>query len=216
MLKKNKTNIINPFSYWVIKGKVAAGEYPGTQFSFNIMTTVATLVHSVRALFLSKGCFINSSSIKIGDLLDNGIRTFVDLTEDGERPYYRSILHKEKRKRSLDCRYFRFPIKDRQVPTVNQMMDIIALVKSEVERGRPVYLHCFRGLGRTGLAVGCLIQEYVVFSTDPLKDILKMRKGLAGDFRGSPETKNQIEFVRDWLKTGLPTKRSEFDVDSIW
>ena len=213
MFKKNKTSIINPFSYWVIKGKVAAGEYPGNQFSLNPMTNLATLVHSTRALFGGR-MFWNSPSHKIGGLLDLGIRTFIDLTEEGERPDYRNVLHKERRIRSLDCKYFRFPVKDKQVPTVNQMREIIALVKCEVECGRPIFIHCFRGLGRTGLAVGCLIQEYVVFSNDPLRDIDKMRKGVAGDFRGSPETKNQTEFVRNWLKLATSTDTSECKVDS--
>ena len=198
MFKKNKTNIINPFSYWVIEGKVAAGEYPGNQFSLNIMTTVATIVHSVRALFLRKGCFINSSSIKIGDLLDNGIRTFVDLTEDGERPYYRSVLHREKRKRSLDCRYFRFPIKDKNVPSKEQMTELAELVRTEVELGYPVYIHCFRGLGRTGVVVGCLVRQFGIYDGNPIDFITESRIGMAGDFRGSPETNDQISFVINW------------------
>lgn len=199
MALKNKSNLINPFSYWVIDRSIAAGEYPGRQFSFNVMTNIATLVHSMRAIFKGNGLFSNSSSFKIGNLLDNGIRTFVDLTEEGERPNYRNVLLKERRKRSLECKYFRFPIQDKQVPTKSHMAAIIELARSEVESGRPVYIHCFRGLGRTGLAVGCLMQEYGLSSLDPINDIREMRRGLAGDFRTSPETADQRKFVVDWL-----------------
>lgn len=198
MAFKNKSNIINPFSYWVIEGKVAAGEYPGSQFSLNLKTTITTLVHSIRALFVGEGPFFNSASHKVGSLLDNGIRTFVDLTEEGERPNYRDVLHKQRRKRSLECRYIRFPIKDREVPTKVQMTEIIDLVTSEMLADRPVYIHCFRGLGRTGLTVGCLIQEFELYSGNPLKYIKGLRKGLAGDFRVSPETDNQKRFLLDW------------------
>ena len=200
MAPKNKSNIINPFSYWVVDGIIAAGEYPGRQFSFNLITNLATLIHSARAMFIADGVFLNSASFKIGSLLDNGIRTFVDLTEEGERPNYRNVLLKERRKRALECKYFRFPIQDKQVPTKDQMISIIDLVRSEVESGRPVYIHCFRGLGRTGMAVGCLIQEYGPGSENPLIDLQNLRGGLAGDFRTSPETETQKEFVLEWLK----------------
>ena len=40
---------LNPFAYWVLKDKLAAGEYPGNQFSLNAATMVATLVHQAMA-----------------------------------------------------------------------------------------------------------------------------------------------------------------------
>ena len=195
---ERQSNLINPFAYWVITGSVAAGEYPGSQFSHSIATNSATLIHSTRALLRSKNPFMNSTSHKIKSLLDAGIRTFIDLTEVDERPDYRSRLHKERRERSVNVKYHRFPIKDKQVPTVDQMKDILELVKSEIAIGGKVYIHCFRGLGRTGLTVGCLIKEYGLTSGDPIQDIKLMRRGLAGDFRTSPETEAQIQFVVDW------------------
>ena len=118
--------------------------------------------------------FINSSSHKIKNLLDVGIRTFIDLTEVDERPDYRSRLHKERRKRSVKVGYHRFPIKDKQVPSRGQMTDILELIKFEIDENRKVYIHCFRGLGRTGLIVGCLLKEYGLVNTDPLNDIKEM------------------------------------------
>ena len=41
------SDTINPFSYWVLRGKIAAGEYPGKQFSKNPSTFIASVVHSV-------------------------------------------------------------------------------------------------------------------------------------------------------------------------
>ena len=199
MTIRNRPNIINPFAYWVITGSVAAGEYPGSQFSRSIATNSATLIHSTRALLRNNKPFINSSSHKIKNLLDVGIRTFIDLTEVDERPDYRSRLHKERRKRSVKVGYHRFPIKDKQVPSRGQMTDILELIKFEIDENRKVYIHCFRGLGRTGLIVGCLLKEYGLVNTDPLNDIKEMRHGLAGDFRSSPETEDQKRFVAEWM-----------------
>lgn len=198
MTSKNKSSLINPFSYWVIPGKVAAGEYPGNQYSFRISTTVATIIHSFRALAKSKGRFWNSSEKKIESLLDAGIRTFVDLTQDLERPTYRGTLHRLRRERSIDCKYIRFPIKDRGTPSEDLMKELIQYVNLEVASGRPVYIHCFRGLGRTGLAVGCFVSQPNFEIEDVFSFIKKLRKGVAGDFRKSPETAMQEEFLIDW------------------
>ena len=45
---------INPFSYWVLEEKIAAGEYPGRQFSVNPSTFIASVVHSIIDLLISK------------------------------------------------------------------------------------------------------------------------------------------------------------------
>jgi len=54
ILKRNKLDkerpFLTPFSYWVIKDKLAAGEYPGNQYSFNPATTIATLAHQFVAM----------------------------------------------------------------------------------------------------------------------------------------------------------------------
>ena len=189
---------LNPFSYWVLKGKLAAGEYPGNQFSLNAATMVATLVHQVIALFSSGFRVWNTPSRKIGSLMDTGIDTFIDLTEPGERPGYGSYLHRERRRRTRRSTYYRFPIADRDVPNKGAMKELLDLLDSEMNAGRSVYVHCFRGLGRTGTVIGCYLVNQGLSGSEALSRISELRKDVAGSFRKSPETDIQRDFVRNW------------------
>ena len=192
------SDTINPFSYWVLRGKIAAGEYPGKQFSKNPSTFIASVVHSVIALFRSRFAARNSPGWKIGLLMDSGIDTFIDLTESGERPPYNMHLHTQRRKRSRRSEYYRFPIPDKNVTSLEQMKEILDLIDSEVFEGRSVYIHCFRGLGRTGIVVGCLLSRHGMVGEKALERIPEIRRGVAGDFRKSPENEAQRRFVVDW------------------
>ena len=167
------SDTINPFSYWVLRGKIAAGEYPGKQFSKNPSTFIASVVHSVIALFRSRFAARNSPGWKIGQLMDSGIDTFIDLTESGERPPYNMHLHTQRRKRSRRSEYYRFPIPDKNVTSLEQMKEILDLIDSEVFEGRSVYIHCFRGLGRTGIVVGCLLSRHGMLVKKHLRGFLK-------------------------------------------
>jgi len=202
MSTKHATSVplakLNPFSYWVLNGRLAAGEYPGNQCSLNAATMVATLVHQVIALISSGFRAWNTPSWKIGNLMDYGIDTFIDLTELGERPGYGSYLHKERRKRSRRSTYYRFPITDRDVPDKGMMTELLDLLGSEMDAGRTVYVHCFRGLGRTGTVVGCYLVNQGLSGPEALSRISELRKDVAGSFRKSPETDIQRDFVRNW------------------
>ena len=189
---------LNPFAYWVLKDKLAAGEYLGNQFSSNVATMVATLAHQVIALYSSGFKAWNTPSWKIGNLMDSGIDTFIDLTELGERPGYGSYLHKERRRRSRRSTYYRFPITDRDVPDKGAMKELLDLLDSEMDAGRSVYVHCFRGLGRTGTVVGCYLVSQGLSGSEALSRISELRKDVAGSFRKSPETDIQRDFVRNW------------------
>tara|TARA_Y100000996_G_scaffold332250_1_gene268537 strand:+ start:2990 stop:3589 length:600 start_codon:yes stop_codon:yes gene_type:complete len=194
----NKNQKINPFSYWVIPEHFAAGEYPGDQFSKNIKTFLGTIIHLINAVLKSKSIIWNSSHKKIGNLLDLGVLVFVDLTEQNERISYQPILHKERRRRGVSTQYIRFPVADRSVPLVEEMKEILDFIDHEIESNKIVYLHCFRGLGRTGTTIGCYLVRHGLSGQDALNKIDELRKNVAGDFRDSPETEEQKLFVLNW------------------
>ena len=79
-IKNETSKTINPFSYWVSEGELSAGEYPGNQFSFRPSITIATIVHQINAFRKNGFRSLNTSSRKIGNLLDAGVHTFIDLS----------------------------------------------------------------------------------------------------------------------------------------
>jgi protein tyrosine/serine phosphatase len=113
----------------LIEGRVLAGEYPGA---------------------LDKG----ETETKLRRLREAGVSTFIDLTHAGELEPYEALLA------SVDdgaCLHHRMPIRDLDVPTVDEMHRILDLIDAELHRGRMVYVHCWGGVGRTGTVVGCYL-----------------------------------------------------------
>ena len=78
------------------------------------------------------------------------------------------------------------------------MKELLDLLGSEMDAGRTVYVHCFRGLGRTGTVVGCYLVNQGLSGSEALSRISELRKDVAGSFRKSPETDIQRDFVRNW------------------
>ena len=77
-VKQNKLDkerlFLTPFSYWVEGNMLAAGEYPGNQYSFNPATTLATLAHQFVAMKRYGLGVNNFASWKISKLLDVSIK----------------------------------------------------------------------------------------------------------------------------------------------
>ncbi|MEC9366653.1 MAG: dual specificity protein phosphatase family protein [Chloroflexota bacterium] len=159
---------------------------------------MATIVNYVSALIKTKLKDRNTPSYKIGNLMECGISSFIDLTEAGERPDYQRILHIERRRRSLRSEYYRFPIVDREVPDLDEMKRILDLIDVQIESNSSVYVHCFRGLGRTGTVVGCYLVRHGMTGQEALDQITNMRLGVAGAFRDSPETQIQRDYILNW------------------
>ena len=163
----------SPDCYWVVPGQFVAGEYPGDW---------------VRGL----------ARRKLGGLLDAGVRTFIDLTEEGELTAYDDWLVREARARGLDVSYYRHPIRDLDVPTADGMRAILDRIDESISGGAPVYVHCWGGIGRTGTVVCCWLVERGCTAEKALGDIVTLRDGIQKRLITSPEMDGQREFVKKW------------------
>jgi protein tyrosine phosphatase len=134
-------------TYWVVPGKFLAGEYPGN-----------------KDLAKARG--------KINRFLEVGVRHFVDLTEFGELVPYEAILSEESGAASIIATYQRFPIRDVGVPRdAAQLGEILLTIDRRIRQGGVVFVHCWGGVGRTGLMVGCWLQEHGRTPDDALAEL---------------------------------------------
>jgi hypothetical protein len=168
-------------SYWVIPGKLAAGCYPGS-------------IDPAEAERRLRG------------IVEAGIRHVIDLTEDGELNRYRYFLipYEEAlqdivRRMGVEVTWVRMPIRDFYIPTVEGMKGILDEIDRSIAQGKPVFIHCLGGKGRTGTVVGCyLVRHGIVVGEKALAKIMELRKNLPESYELSPESEIQREMVRSW------------------
>src|ERR1700730_4548116 len=168
----------NRNTYWVVPLKFLAGEYPGDK-------------DPVKA------------RKKIKQFLAAGIRHFVDLTEFGELVPYDEILSEETRNSRIKATYQRFPIRDVSVPSdSDHLAEILSVIDRRISEGGAVYLHCWGGVGRTGLVVACWMQEHGRTPDDALAELsAKWSTVEKSSWKPeSPETPAQVSWVKTWSR----------------
>lgn len=143
-----------------------------------------------------------SSYAKIRQFESFGITHFIDLTEEGELQPYEPLLYK-------GAKYLRFPIKDVSVPqSTESVHGLIAKIKRAIDGNSKAkaYIHCWGGVGRTGLVVGCLLGELYRQSYE--ETLEKLEKLFAvcpkSAKRQTPETAEQHQFIAKYIQELKP------------
>ncbi len=168
-------------SYWVSPSRLLAGCYPGNPDP-------------------------ERAADKLAALLGAGIRVCVDLTEKGEpnlgglplAPYEQTwrILG---RASSIEVDYWRKSIRDMDVPSRRRMRSILDIIDRAIGNGRPVYVHCLGGLGRTGVVVGCWLARHGIATGPAVLDTIRMlRRNEGVAHLPSPQTARQCEMATSW------------------
>lgn len=92
---------------------------------------------------------------KVDLLVASGVRTFVDLTTQGDRlKPYKQLVSEVAAAENLDLRHLSFPIPDLGVVD-DETYDSICEAIEQARADGVVYLHCWGGVGRTGTVVAC-------------------------------------------------------------
>jgi len=121
------------------------------------------------------------------DLYKRGVRCLLSLAETP--PYFGELCEK------AGIKWINFPIPDFGVPTdIHEYEKIIKKSVEHLEVGEPICVHCFAGVGRTGLGLASIVGVY--YSLDAPRAIDKVRSS-----RVAIETKEQTDFVQDFLAT---------------
>jgi hypothetical protein len=162
--------------YWVVPGQLLAGEYPRD---------------------LDDG----SSQAKIDALVASGVTVFIDLTHPYDRlEPYRHLLDAH---RSNEVKHLQFPIRDVSVPvSKEQTSEILDVIDHHLGRGGIVYVHCWGGVGRTGVIVGCWLARHGHPGGKALLHLRELWKQCPKSAsRRSPETEEQERYIVNWVES---------------
>lgn len=149
-----------------------------------------------------------ASERRLRGLLRCGIRRIITLMEAREEspelrvePAYHAALERVARQEGVDADVLRFDVHDMSIPSHEQMDAIQQAIDASLDAQRAVYVHCWRGRGRTGTVVGAyLIRRGLATHENFVEVIRALRAETAFPAGDSPETPAQIAFVRDWIR----------------
>ena len=162
----------------MIPGHFLAGEYPSRPYDQTLTTR------------------------RLDAFLEHGLNTFIDLTWNGEVEDYANLLRERAGYYDLTVDCLRFPIGDFGVPKPAMMTEILDALDQALEQQRNVYLHCYAGIGRTGLAVGCFMVRHGRTGQQALQELAGLWSGVPKSAHNpnSPETSRQRDFVLQWAE----------------
>lgn len=162
-------------SYWVVPGRLLAGEYPG------LYTEELTRK-------------------RIDAFIEASFQTFIDLTRPDELAPYARILTEQAKAYDVEVAYQRFPIGDFGLPAPEQMNLILDAIDEGLQEGQKIYLHCWGGIGRTGTTVGCYLVRQGMTGVEALAQLATWWKSVPKSryYLHSPETHEQMKFIRNW------------------
>jgi protein-tyrosine phosphatase len=137
--------------------------------------------------------------------LEAGFNSFFDLTRVGELPAYLPGLQEEAARYGTSIDYQRVVIQDRSLPTHAEMAMLLDAIDAALAAGRKVYLHCWGGIGRTGMTVGCWLVRHGLTGGQALIRLNELYRTARQSrlYPQSPETDAQVKFILDWLEDGL-------------
>ena len=162
-------------SYWVEENRFLAGEYPG-------------------------GYDPETTRRRMDAFLEAGVYTFIDLTRPNELFPYENILKEQGKIYGVNPAYHHFPIRDHGTPSAETMTAILDTIDEAIDNGSCVYAHCWGGVGRTGIVVGCYLVRHGHTNEQALARVnqLYLTRPKNPYLVSSPETHEQIEYVRNW------------------
>lgn len=162
--------------YWVVPGRVLAGEYPGGYATAQVEKRMLALV-------------------------DAGVTQCFNFTHEAEAlPPYGQALAQAATLRGLQAFTQRHAVADFGVPAVKGMQAALEAMDQALASGANIYLHCRAGIGRTGTAVGCFLVEQGLDAADAL-ELIHFKWQVMDKRRAaphSPETDEQRDFIQRW------------------
>ena len=142
---------------------------------------------------------------KLQEFIDVGVRVFIDLTTKADRlaPYVPDLMPLSGGQ-EVEVIHESLPIKDMSVCEPSHMIRVLDTIDGHMQAGRPVYLHCWGGIGRTGMVVGCWLVRHGKSGEQALTEVNRLFRTMSPArvakhaALGSPQTAEQRDVVRNW------------------
>jgi len=129
------------------------------------------------------------------------IRSFLNLMEEGETNYqgqpFNSYIEAA-RELNPEVDMARMAIPDYTAPSAEFMKKILDFIDARIAAEKPVYVHCWGGLGRTGVVVGCWLKRHG--EADPLSKLVQLRSVTINPHQESPQSPDQFALIKDWQR----------------
>jgi hypothetical protein len=138
--------------------------------------------------------FIATAEERVRSFERARIKLFVDLTHSSDYlSPYETFLRSARR--------VSHPIVDNSVPTVVDMQATLDTIDGALSDGETVYVHCWGGIGRTGLVVGCWLVRHGSTYDEAIDRIAELRRPTPDFDRDplAPQTQEQRAFVGGWI-----------------
>lgn len=90
---------------------------------------------------------------------------------------YDRVLHELSDERGIETKHVRFGIRDLGIPRDKTLTTkVLTTIRDEITAGRPVYVHGWGGVGRTGTMIGCWLVEEGMSGPAAIDRIAELRK----------------------------------------
>lgn len=158
-------------AWWAEPGRLLAGEYPGSRTP-------------------------ERAAEKIRLLLEAGVDAVVDLTtaDEGLTPYTRHLRVAEART-GRRIRYLPRPVPDMQVLNQRGWDLLLEDIAAEIDDGNVVYVHCWKGIGRTATVIGCRMVDTGLDYAAAIRRLAELRAGTRKGHIGSPQSSAQHQLL---------------------
>jgi protein-tyrosine phosphatase len=114
-----------------------------------------------------------------------GIQSVVNLLED----YYEDITAAEMRH---GFKVLHSPILDMHAPSIEQLSTIVRWINQELYDGKKVLVHCYAGIGRTGL----VLTAYLVAQGEEMSSALTKVNTVGS----KPQTQEQFDILEEFSR----------------
>ncbi len=152
-----------------------------------------------------------STLARLARLRSAGVASIIDLTEPEEVGGYDDAL-------PLAVEYRRKPIRDHGVPERREhMCEILDCLHEALRVGRPSYVHCLAGIGRTATVIGCFLVERGLTGEQALDELARLwqQSERSRDWAIIPETAAQAEYVRVWTPRVIRAPQAQEPADPL-